>query len=93
MARYIDGEKLPNDKFFNSLTNKEKAHVLAWILQQPTADVVEVKHGEWLDTGTFDFYKTPIYQCSVCRKEIADNYVNAHKYCLHCGACMDGKDE
>lgn len=55
----------------------------------PTADVVEVKHGRWFDTDSFDHHYTPIYQCSVCRKEVADNYIDLHKYCLHCGAKMD----
>ena len=43
MAKYIDAEKIPNDSFFNGLTDKEKAKVLQWFLQAPTADVVEVE--------------------------------------------------
>ena len=50
-----------------------------------TADVEEVKYGEWLAT-----YYPDIYQCSVCRKEVNDHYINLHKHCLHCGAKMDG---
>ena len=42
MARYIDAEKMPNDRFFEDLTPKEKAKVILWLLQAPTADVVEV---------------------------------------------------
>lgn len=55
-----------------------------------TNEYKEVKHGEWIDTRSFDYHKTPIYQCSECRKEVADSYINLHKYCLHCGAEMDG---
>ena len=55
----------------------------------PIVDGDGVKHGRWFVTDSFDHHKTPIYQCSVCRKEVADNYINLHKHCLHCGAKMD----
>jgi phage terminase large subunit-like protein len=42
MARYINAEKMPNDCFWEGLTDKEKTKVLQWLLQSPTADVVEV---------------------------------------------------
>lgn len=42
MSRYIDAEHIPNDKFFKDLTDVEKAKVLSWFAQAPTADVVEV---------------------------------------------------
>lgn len=48
----------------------------------------EVKHGKWIDTDTFDSNYSPIYQCSECYKEVADNYISCHKYCLHCGTKM-----
>lgn len=48
--------------------------------------------GQWIDTETFDCHKLPIYQCSVCKKEVADYHINLHKYCLHCGTKMDGKE-
>ena len=54
------------------------------------ADYAEVKHGKWLITDSFDHHKTPIYQCSACRKEVADGYIQFHKHCLHCGTKMDG---
>ena len=49
-----------------------------------------VKHGFWIDTDTFDANYQPIYQCSACQKQVADNYISCHKYCLHCGIVMDG---
>ena len=49
-----------------------------------------VRHGRWLETEYFDAHKVPIYQCSVCWKEVADNYITLHNFCLHCGAKMDG---
>lgn len=49
----------------------------------------DTKHGKWLKTEYFDAHKVPIYQCSVCFREVADNYIKCHNYCLHCGAKMD----
>ncbi len=64
-------------------------YALSFAQTLSTADVAEVKHGRWLDTGSFDHHYTPIYQCSVCLKEVADGYIYLHKSCLHCGAMMD----
>lgn len=57
----------------------------------PTADVEEVKHGEW---------KHECLECSVCKRNIseiydADSYMaygieDELKYCPYCGAKMDG---
>lgn len=57
----------------------------------PTADVVEVKHGEW---------KHECLECSVCKRNIseiydADSYMSYGieddlRYCPYCGAKMDG---
>lgn len=52
----------------------------------------EVKHGKWIKTDFYGYFHTPIYECSICKKEVEDNYIENHKYCLHCGAKMDGKD-
>lgn len=42
MPRYIDAERVPTDKFWEGMTDKEKAKVLAWFLSAPTVDVVKV---------------------------------------------------
>ena len=60
----------------------------------PPADVVEVKHGEWMSVpetwGAFDIR----YYCSECGKDAIINnnerYVLSD-YCPHCFAKMDGK--
>lgn len=39
MAKYIDAEYIPKDKFFEDMTYKEKAKVVQWLIQAPTADV------------------------------------------------------
>lgn len=48
----------------------------------PTADVVEVKRGEWLN-----IVFTQRYRCSLCGNEI---YFGKDKFCSECGAKMDG---
>ena len=60
--------------------------------EQPTADVVEAKHGEWIywqPDGT-----NHLWSCSVCGGAISTpmKFVADHiKYCEHCGAKMDGE--
>jgi hypothetical protein len=60
----------------------------------PTADVAEVRHGEWI--FEFELDGSNFYRCSVCgrqevllAKESTDEYF---PYC-HCGCKMDGKGE
>ncbi len=63
----------------------------------PTADVEEVRHGEWLDYS--DKYDRGMdLRCSVCDKR-ASNFVGGTEdwwdscepnYCPNCGAKMDG---
>lgn len=59
----------------------------------PTADVVEVKHGEWhlLD----DCANEGVY-CSVCHKKVyRKDYANQKlksKFCPNCGADMRGEN-
>ena len=88
MAEYIEREKAKQRLVH------DYAYAAANILDEiPAADVVEVVHGEWLETKYPD-----VYQCSecyyewyvtgICRKTPIDN--NAF-YCPCCGAEMDGK--
>ena len=69
----------------------------------PAADVVEVRHGEWVDRYGGK-YANQLYECSVC-KEFAPDKVGIDvlgsqtigwaltPYCPNCGAKMDGKGE
>lgn len=50
---------------------------------QPTADVVEVVHGEWGEYGEEDFF------CTACDVIIE----NPTPYCPNCGAKMDGSGD
>lgn len=75
MARYIDADALlnmlPDDLPY-------KASVKRVLMQAPTADVVEVRHGWWMD----GFSRQP---CSVC---LYRGY-KAFKYCPVCGTKME----
>lgn len=79
MARYIDSEALTEEiKSLSVMLGGEnvfktaKESVLRIIDEQPTADVVEVKHGEWIiDTSIEErtFYESNykiLITCSIC---------------------------
>lgn len=56
--------------------------------EQPTADVVERKHGKW-EKMWHSYFKQELPCCSVCGHFSAMRW----KYCPNCGAKMDGKEE
>ena len=77
------------------------------ILRIPTADVVEVRHGEWVveaypvdsDEVVILPYKDHQHNdpfCSICGEHAllngGEEYVTSN-YCPNCGAKMDGKGE
>ena len=95
MVEYIEREALLDSKDWRSLQNYDKARAKAIILGQPVADVVEVRHGEWVRVDCEDRF-CYWYECSVCGQEPPQNnyghdYHSA--YCPNCGAKMDGKDD
>lgn len=51
----------------------------------PTADVVEVKHGEWIYDQWCEF------KCSICGHWSQTEPRGKEKYCPNCGAKMDGR--
>ena len=83
---FINNELIPLVKTLDLCHPKQKKGVLMAISklkEAPAADVVEVRHGYWID-GKCGHYKI----CSEC-KQIADFDFD---YCPNCGAKMDGKD-
>ena len=87
MARYIDAENID----FSPLKNDfEQARAQVIIMGHPTADVVEVKHGEWIYRDSDIGWKC--YECSSCNT-IHTFYDEdpLSNYCSHCGAKMDGR--
>lgn len=86
MARYIDAEKID---FSPIKDDFDRARAVTIVKFQPTADVVEVKHGEWKQGVP--------YVCSICGKPAPDEKNTSEKYscwtspyCPNCGAKMDG---
>ena len=81
MSRYIDVDKLWKDTttYFDYCEE-----YLELIEKQPTADVVEVKHGEWIEDGYQDY---PCV-CSVCgiAQDIKAKFL--FSFCPNCGARM-----
>ena len=60
----------------------------AWAL---TAKAIEIKHGEWINTGDKELDEIYSgYKCSVCGFIICGHSGN---YCSECGAKMDGERE
>ncbi len=112
MARYIDAEELQEEiKSLsvmlgdNSVFKTAKESVLRIIDEQPTADVVEVVHGEWelkseihkmLDDVDEEFY----VECPFCHRvnwipfefeeEKMLRYAKEHYPYCNCGTKMDG---
>lgn len=85
MKEYIEREALTRlliDKY-----NFFPVFVKNAIEEAPTADVVEVKHGEWMG----DRY---VWRCSVCHKwlEVLQGTAEMN-YCPNCGAEMDRKED
>jgi hypothetical protein len=79
MARYIDADKID----FSPLKDDfDRARAKVIIMGQPTADVVEVKHGEWVDNGIQD---SMLSECSLCGFPCGAYTFN---YCPNCGAKM-----
>ena len=81
-------EKHQNSDMFTRTVRAAK-NMITIIKQMPSADVVEVKHGEWIDeeidcNGIF-----VITYCSEC-KEQCDYRTD---FCPNCGADMRGETE
>ena len=94
MARYIDAENID----FSPLKNDfEKARAQVIIMGQPTADVVEVKHGLWYKpqfVRRSGFRTVRDFLCNVCEKEYSvEQPSNLMNYCPYCGAKMDGGEK
>ena len=94
MSRYIDAEalierilklKVVTDDMYGMGIARGIERVETAIQMQPTADVVEVKHGEYIQKGAWHI------ECSVCRNVLA-HIGEVKNYCPNCGAKMDGEE-
>ena len=87
MSRYIDAEPLEH--------RSPKLRTL--ILEQPTADVEPIRHGQWIKAVlTYEsndniwIYSDTSAECDQCHKVIFDGW--GMNYCPNCGAKMDGEE-
>ena len=90
MTRYIDTSKVIIPKGFFEDLNVPK--LLNWLNSQPTADVVEVRHGEW----EYEYKDLDVARCSLCNFYCQDKINNisvCFHYCPNCGAKMDKGEE
>ena len=87
MARYIDVNKIKfsgetfidnDNEVYVRLTDVKQA-----VEQSPIADVMEVKHGVWVNIAF-----TQLFKCSECNFK---TYFGNDNYCSNCGADMRGK--
>ena len=87
MARYIDADKAKQE-FNIGFGGVSHAVIANQIIDSvPTADVEEVKHGEWkMNFGRG--YGEKLYFCSLCVE--GDSDTGHDNYCPYCGAKMDG---
>lgn len=95
MARYIDADKLKqlrDDVISGKIVVETESDLIDMC---PTADVAEVKYGEWIDKPTGAYRRMQSW-CSACGKHsgIGGIESNRHKpYCPNCGAKMDGGND
>lgn len=91
MSRYIDREDL-----LNNLKQFAPEHLTPLIVmlieKQPTADVVEVRHGKW--QPCYEDWRKQIEgdECSACDFRHYGTDIRNYPYCPNCGERMDGMD-
>ena len=100
MSEYIEREALMRN--LKHFAPEQLTPLIESLVQkQPAADVVEVRHGKWLNFyGDYSFA-----ECSVCGKvydtmqprescnpEWWNIFLRECRYCPKCGAKMDGKE-
>ena len=90
MARYIDADRLKRTfasgiRVYDGMCKIDD--VMHNIENEPTADVVEVKHGEWIKCQKL-YGIGHEYVCSACEKGIRQ--YEGQPFCSECGAKMDG---
>ena len=101
MSRYIDADSIrrrvkekTNPYGKPTLDYESGVKVLKMIDNEPTADVVEVRHAYWKETTHITESKrgreihSKLYNCSNCD---APNGRKKSSYCHWCGAKMDGE--
>ena len=107
MTKYIDAEKLEKDGWWASRSYQQDAKTNVYetkkITDFPIADVVEVKHGEWIKMSDAD---GDYWACSECGEDLPRvshfdpqfdlfprlESIEKTNFCPNCGAKLDGKE-
>lgn len=101
MDKYINADKFIRDleDEYHGMISDESLKIYKIIQRlndEPGANVVEVKHGEWVfsrkEWGSSDYSQDVYYKCSICGKEYEEFDIDEAKHCPECGAKMDGGD-
>ena len=71
--------------------SKVKAVPVDVIEREPAVDAVPVRHGRWIKRGYACGENE--YECSACHETEWRTSASRMKYCMFCGARMDGGDE
>ena len=97
MAEYIKRESI--QKALKNVTDDPScplflaAMIEQYIDQEPAADVVEVKHGKWIEVQKENIWNdiVPVLECSACGKYTVGTrgIMTKSNYCPNCGAKMD----
>lgn len=70
MARYIDADALRKKDLIHIFVDPYDVNIFEFILDEaPTADVAEVKHGEWKLCDDAFGNDVEYHRCSVCKSE------------------------
>lgn len=87
MSKYIDADKLQETVYKRVNNPAIRGWLNSLINEQPTADVKEVKHGQWSPFPAYKNNYTGIcYECTEC----GCNDTEPTNFCSNCGARMDG---
>ena len=86
MSRFVDIECTAVTEVIGRRKFESREDIQEFLDNIPTADVEEVRHGEWKinPDGYYPY-------CSECRYE--PEYGNMTKYCPECGAKIEGGDQ
>ena len=96
MKEYIEREALKRElaPYEENDFSQQMDVILAIVDAQPTADVVEVRHGRCGEYESFPLTSSLNgHPCSECGMHFSTLAIPVMKYCPNCGARMDKEDE
>lgn len=92
MAEYIEREAIKYELWSVGPLNEPLMVVRKKTIDRiPAADVAPVRHGRWIKRGYVCGENE--YECSVCHETEWRSSASRMKYCMFCGAKMDGGGE